>query len=305
MSFKQIFYCGAMGPDPVNGHYNYYGIIYAITPDGHLLWYRDDDRHGRNAPDGSTGWAPGSGKQIGIVWNNFKHVFSGGNGIIYAITPDGRLLWYRDDDREGQNAPDGSTGWAPGSGKQIGIGWNNFKHVFSGGDGVIYAINPEGQLLWYRDDDREGNNGESAQRGWAPGSGNQIHFGWYRFIHVCAVGGTIYAVTDTGRLLWFEDVDRQGQNDAGGFNGWAPNSGKQIGAGWNAFSHIISGGSEPPVIGEEGGNILYAVAQLVPLTGRITSGLFWYRDTNRRGENAPDGSSGWSGGSGNQIGTGW
>jgi Tachylectin/PQQ-like domain len=306
MSFTKIFYGGASAPDPVNGHINYYGRIYAITFDGRLIWHQDTDRHGQNKSDGSTGWAPGSGKQIGIGWNNFKHVFSGGDGIIYAIKPGGELLWYKDTDLKGNNGPKAERGWAPGSGNQIGFGWDNFKHVFSGGDGVIYAVTPDGKLLWYRDFNRRGGNAPDGSSGWSAGSGNQIHFGWNRFIHICAVGGTIYAVTDTGRLLWFQDDDRQGQNDPGGSTGWAPNSGKQIGVGWNGFSHVISGGSEPATIGEQGGNILYAVAKTIPSIGvRATGKLLWYRDFNRRGGNAPDGSSGWSAGSGNQIDKGW
>ncbi len=59
---------------------------------------------------------------------SFSKVFYGGGGvvhpgIIYAITPDGRLLWYRDDNRQGQNGPNADRGWAAGSGNQIGFGW--------------------------------------------------------------------------------------------------------------------------------------------------------------------------------------
>jgi len=86
---------------------------------------KDLKRDGTNAPDGSTGWA--GYKQIGAGWN-FSHVFSGGDGVIYAIKPTGELLWYEDLKRDGTNAPDGSTGWA--GYKQIGVGWN-FSHVFT------------------------------------------------------------------------------------------------------------------------------------------------------------------------------
>jgi len=65
-----------------------------------------------------------------------------------------------------------------GSGNQISYGWEKFSHVFSGGDGIIYAITPEGRLHWYQDTDRRGQNGAGAERGWAPGSGNQISYGW-------------------------------------------------------------------------------------------------------------------------------
>ena len=57
----------------------------------------------------------------------------GGEGVIYAITQDGDLLWFLDANRDG-------TGNV-GSGKTIGHGgWNAFASTFAGGGGVIYAI---------------------------------------------------------------------------------------------------------------------------------------------------------------------
>lgn len=249
---------------------------------------------------------------------SFRNIFYGGggvrspvgsgskaDGVIYAIAPNGHLFWYQDVNRHGQNGPNAERGWAAGSGNQIGKGWNNLSHVFSGGDGIIYAVTQDGRLLWYRDDDRQGNNGPNAERGWAAGSGNQIHFGWFRFTHVFGVGGNIYAIKADGRLLWYQDSNRQGGNDPGGLTGWAAGSGNQINQGWNDFTHVFGGGTESPTISEEGGIIIYAVAQLVPIEGRVDSGLFWYRDADIGGRNAPNGSTGWSSGSGNQIGKGW
>jgi hypothetical protein len=128
--------------------------------------------------DGSSGWDPNSGTQIGSGWDEFKYLFYGGEGIIYAVKPTGELLWYQDLKRDGTNGPNGQTGWAPGSGNQIGVGWDGFDHVFSGDDGVIYAIKPTGELLWYQDVNRNGTNGPRGEAGWDPKSGNQIGFGW-------------------------------------------------------------------------------------------------------------------------------
>jgi hypothetical protein len=88
--------------------------------------------------------------QIGEGWN-FNQVFSGGYGVIYAITEDYKLLWYRH-----TGFADGQDTWAeppaPTPGRlrgQIGEGWN-FNQVFSGGaNGVIYAITQDYRLLWY------------------------------------------------------------------------------------------------------------------------------------------------------------
>ncbi|HSR95518.1 MAG TPA: tachylectin-related carbohydrate-binding protein [Kofleriaceae bacterium] len=177
------------------------GVIYGITPytpahigsttesgdalipesGGELKWYRHD---GRN--DGSFTWGPGSGNTVGTGWNSFKQAFSGGDGVIYAITPyvpahaspvygggwiaasGGELKWYR---HTGQS--DGTKRWAPGSGATIGWGWGDFKAVFSGGDGVIYAVDSTDQLRWYRHDGRA-----NGARVWAPGSGNVVRTGF-------------------------------------------------------------------------------------------------------------------------------
>jgi hypothetical protein len=105
---------------------------------------------------------------------------TGDERSIYAVTGDGSLLWYRDELRDGSNGPNAERGWAPGSGNQIGIGWDAFTSVFTpgAGDGIIYAVTPTSDLLWYRDELRDGSNGPNAERGWAPGSGNQIGIGW-------------------------------------------------------------------------------------------------------------------------------
>ncbi|HEY3058679.1 MAG TPA: tachylectin-related carbohydrate-binding protein [Chloroflexota bacterium] len=118
------------------------GAIYAIQPDGTLLWYQ----HHGYATCAAQPWS--GSLPVGHDWQNFKQVFpmttSSGNGaIIYAIQSDGMLQWYKH-----LGYSDGSNTWSgPNS---IGTGWQNFKQVFSTGDGVIYAIQNDGTLQWYR-----------------------------------------------------------------------------------------------------------------------------------------------------------
>jgi hypothetical protein len=122
---------------------------------------------------------------VGNGWSNFKQVFSGGDGVIYAIQnteidlrtgrrTGGHLLWYRHDGRG-----DGSFTWGPDSGNQVGSGWRGFKQVFAGGDGVIYAIQNNGDLLWYRHDGR--GNGSNT---WTEGSGKKVVGSGWNFLHV-------------------------------------------------------------------------------------------------------------------------
>jgi hypothetical protein len=116
---------------------------------GDLMWARHLGRG-----DGSFRWQ-GPTKKVGSGWGQLQQVFSGGDGIIYAITPiveatlpigigpgmgghpasGGDLMWYRHIGRD-----DGSFKWE--GPKKVGSGWGRLNHVFSGGDGIIYGIDP-------------------------------------------------------------------------------------------------------------------------------------------------------------------
>ena len=70
-------------------------------------------------------------------------VATAGDGAIYAIQPNGDMLFYLY-----TGMADGSNTWAVQQ-KKIGEGWN-FKQVIAGSDGAIYAIQPNGDMLFYR-----------------------------------------------------------------------------------------------------------------------------------------------------------
>ena len=69
--------------------------------------------------------------------------FSVSAGPIYAIQPNGDMLFYKH-----TGTADGSATWSVQA-KKIGNGWN-FKQVFAGEDGAIYAIQPNGDMLFYK-----------------------------------------------------------------------------------------------------------------------------------------------------------
>ena len=52
-------------------------------------------------------------------------VVADSDGVIYAIRPDGELLWYRHEGRD-----DGSAEWTEDVGRSVGTGWGDFQHVF-------------------------------------------------------------------------------------------------------------------------------------------------------------------------------
>ncbi|MFC7641894.1 tachylectin-related carbohydrate-binding protein [Streptosporangium lutulentum] len=63
------------------------GVIFAIGTDGILTRY-----HHRGYATGTHDWGPHIA--IGTGWNSFQEVVAGPDGVFYAFTRDGRILWY-------------------------------------------------------------------------------------------------------------------------------------------------------------------------------------------------------------------
>ena len=134
-------------------------MIYAITGDGILKWYRH-----LGFADGSVSWD--GPKDVGSGWADFKQVFAMGRGVIYAITNDGTLKWYKHAaylEGSGLNSP--GAWFGP---KDFGGGWGDYTEVFPGGEGVIYAIANDGTLKWYRHDNFSGEGESSVPNSNAP-----------------------------------------------------------------------------------------------------------------------------------------
>jgi hypothetical protein len=146
-----------------------------VDTDGSLRWYKNLFQ------DGGQNWDHRSGHQIGCGWDEFTHVFSGSGEVIYAMRPTGELLWYKDLKRDGTNGPNAESVWDARSGSQIGVGWNQFIRIFSGINGIIYALRSTGELLWYKDLKRDGTNGPNGESGWHANSCNQIGIDWGQF----------------------------------------------------------------------------------------------------------------------------
>ena len=142
------------------------GVIYGVQPGGVLFWYKHN-----GWDDGVGGWAPGSGSRRGAqVWQGFSTILATSEGVIYGVTARGELLWHR---HEGWS--DGSDRWARRSGTRVGgPGWGDFRTLVASSDGVIYGIQPGGDLLWYR---HEG--WADGANDWAGASGTRIDVNWH------------------------------------------------------------------------------------------------------------------------------
>src|SRR2546421_158000 len=102
----------------------------------------------------------------------------------------------------------------------------SFKFITSDNQSNIYAVSNSGDLLYYRDEARNGTPRWSFN-----GVGQKIHTGWDNYLRVFSGGeGIIYAVARNGDLLYFRDKARDGTRQ------WFRNGqGKKIAEGWDLF----------------------------------------------------------------------
>ncbi|MFH0521842.1 tachylectin-related carbohydrate-binding protein, partial [Streptomyces sp. M41] len=88
-------------------------------------------------------WTAGAGgNKISGGWNIYDKVFSGSEGVIYAIKPNGDLHWYRHDGWK-----KGTAHWTAGAGgNKISGGWNIYDKVFSG-DTYVPTVRLHAKIL--------------------------------------------------------------------------------------------------------------------------------------------------------------
>jgi hypothetical protein len=136
--------------------------IYAIGEDGDLYWYY----HACVATGGNE-LDPGcwsGGWSVGIGWGGFKQVIPGGDGVIYALTVEGRLLWYR---HIGYLTGGGLEEGAWVGGHEVHPGFGIYRQIVSVKDGIIYGVRAyTGQLDWWR------------HHGWAQGTPSAVPGSW-------------------------------------------------------------------------------------------------------------------------------
>lgn len=232
---------------------------------GDLLWHKHIGWE-----SGNTDWANnGEGIKIGNSWQNFKSVFASSEGEIFAIQTNGDLLRFKHNDWQ-----NGNPNWANnGNGVKIKSGFQNFKFVFATSNNVIYAVQNNGDLMWFK------HNPHIGIGSWANG-GNGIKIGnsWQNFKSVFATSeGVIYAIESNGDLKWFKHNGWQTGN-----SNWASGVGKKVGNGWQNFKSVFSTSS----------GVIYAV--------QPNGDLLWYRHNGWK-----TGSTNWANGSAAKVKSGF
>ncbi|HEY6125194.1 MAG TPA: tachylectin-related carbohydrate-binding protein [Steroidobacteraceae bacterium] len=243
-------------------------IIYGTGADGILRWYRHNGATNGVGANIAGSWQ--SADNVSSDWGGFKQIFTGGNGVIYGITQDGKLLWYRHAAFLTGESADAPGAWF--GAREVGGGWGGYRHAFSAGDGIIYAITEDGQLLWFRHTGFA--DGRAEWEGPIPLTG-----GWSNYEQVFSGGaGVIYAIGADGILKWNRhDGYQSGAND------WR--AAKDVGRGWNGFRSVFSAGN----------GIIYAIAP---------DGLLrWYRHNGYLDGRGLESPNAWQGRT--DVGHGW
>lgn len=238
-------------------------IIYATDKNKNLLWYKHTGYW-----TGSFDWTNNNGAKVGTGWD-FVQIFNDGDGFIYAIKQNGDLVWYN---HNGYH--DGSFKWAQASGQVIGTGWNtDVQSAFAGGNGIIYLIKKNGDLLWYK---HLGFKDGSAN--WGKNSGTKVGSGWTDFYAAFSGGaGVIYVIGKNGDLYWYKHAGY-----ATGTNTWYGGTTNKVGVGWNSATQVFSTGWGKIYLLQRDGKLRYYNHQGF-INGRFA----------------------WGNGSGNIVGTGW
>ncbi|MCP4848736.1 MAG: hypothetical protein GY899_12400, partial [Verrucomicrobiaceae bacterium] len=234
----------------------------AISGGRELAWYRHNSRiSDRNT---SVSWknewsnyarekivardvveADDRRRQVYTSLSDAQTVVAAGKGVLYSVDSGGALRWYRHSDW--QRGGSAQEDWTENSPALLTTGgWNQFKQVIPGGEGVLYGIKPNGSLVWYK------------HEGWLTGTPNWTSLsetvlstgsgegsGWAAFKHVIYGGaGVFYVVSQNGQLGWYRHLGWQNGN-----NNWVSQSEKVLlpggtaGSGWAAFTQVHSASS--------------------------------------------------------------
>jgi hypothetical protein len=157
------------------------GVIYVIQADGTLKWYRHLAYRTGEGLETPGAWA--TSRNVGRGWDGYKKVFSGGKGVIYAITNDGTLKWLRHKAYLTGEGLETRGAWE--GPKDVGRGWGDVEKVFSSGDGVIYTITQDGKLWWIRHYAYMDGRGLESSNAWS--ARKEVGRGWTDPVNVFAL----------------------------------------------------------------------------------------------------------------------
>jgi LysM domain/Tachylectin len=142
----------------ISGEWNQYksvfsggpGLLFVLKPNGELAYYsytigRDEigaprvDGYGNNGVE----------RVISGEWNQYKSVFSGGPGLLFVLKPNSQLAFYSYTTVNDEiGAPRIGAYGNNGAERVISSEWDQYRSVFSGGPGILFALEPQYAQLW-------------------------------------------------------------------------------------------------------------------------------------------------------------
>jgi hypothetical protein len=214
-----------------------HGTLLGIDGHGVLHRYYYTGK-GERDDGGNSNWAPQSSSPLvtfGDDWKQFALIFNISDPDtpfkdeeldLVAVNSDGEVWLYLFNDGNPR----------PGSPVLLTSGWTDYRYVFGGNLGRIFAVDSAGVLHWFGvtftfNDDL------TFTAALAPGSGNAIGKGWDQFTSAsCTLTGLfetspIYAIDSGHNLRWFNYIG-DGHLDPDGATGWAPGSNTIISGSW-------------------------------------------------------------------------
>ncbi len=155
-----------------------------------------------------------------------------------------------------------------------------FVRLVPGGNGIIYGIQTDGTLMWYRH-----SSWQTGGSGWANGgAGRQIDTDWQQFRAVLtSADGQLFGFLPDGTVRWYKYNVTDLTTGAGT---WAGNgTGPVIGSGFDRFPRVLGGWQ----------GVIYGVDD--------NGDMWWYHYVAGDGTR---GAGAWAnGGAGSMIGSGW
>jgi hypothetical protein len=115
----------------------------------------------------------------------------------------------------------------------IGTGWDAYRLLFAGGEGVVYGVRNDGKLYWMRNRAYRDMNAGDPYSWDGP---KQVGTGWDVFSHVFSMGGgVLYGVRPDGEVFWYRH-----EGFATGEPKWSEALG--VASGWQGLSHVVAAG---------------------------------------------------------------
>ncbi|MEO3860398.1 tachylectin-related carbohydrate-binding protein [Acrocarpospora sp. B8E8] len=155
------------------------GTLYAVDFEGRMFLF--DYLSGR--------MDAGDGRLIKIGLPSFKS-FTGAYDVFYGLREDGGVCWYRHL---------GAGTWADnGACSLVKRGMRGYDRLIATGQGVVFAIDANGDLRWFRH--LNSALGGYTWEGDGLGPNGQ---GWIGDLDVTSLDGVVYALTPGYALKWF------------------------------------------------------------------------------------------------------